>query len=111
MSATLLDATPEIPTALVVASGDAFNVVPLTTDRAFLDRYLNVIAPDVMPLEGRALQVTVAQAEGILTLAGVLAGQGGSSSCRAGALRIHASAASKSPALTSASSRPALPSS
>ena len=75
MAATLLDATPEIPTALVVASGDAFNVVPLTTDRAFLDRYLNVIAPDVMPLEGRALQVTVAQAEGILTLAGVLAGQ------------------------------------
>ncbi|MDP6012256.1 MAG: hypothetical protein QF629_01735 [Alphaproteobacteria bacterium] len=72
---TLIEALPDVPTAIVVGSGDAFNVVPLTTDRYFLNRYLNVIAPDVMPLEGRALPVIMAHAEGVLTRAGVSAGQ------------------------------------
>ena len=70
-AAALLDSAPDVPTALVVGSGDAFNVVPLTTDRDFMNRYLNVITPDVMPLEGQALPVTVAHSEAILTRAGV----------------------------------------
>tara|TARA_B100001123_G_scaffold212430_1_gene239910 strand:- start:1506 stop:2363 length:858 start_codon:yes stop_codon:yes gene_type:complete len=74
-AATLIDAAPDIPTALVVGSGDAFNVVPLTTDRDFTNRYLNVITPDVMPVEGRALPVTVAHSEAVLTRAGVAVGQ------------------------------------
>ena len=74
-AAALIDSAPEVPTALVVGSGDAFNVVPLTTDREFMNRYLNVITPDVMPLEGQALPVTVAHSEAILTRAGVVVGQ------------------------------------
>jgi len=74
-AATLIDSTPDVPTALVVGTGDAFNVVPLTTDRNFLDRYLNVIAPDVMPLDGQAIPLTVAHSEAILTRAGVVVGQ------------------------------------
>ena len=74
-AAALLDSAPDVPTALVVGSGDAFNVVPLTTDRDFMNRYLNVITPDVMPLEGQALPVTVAHSEAILTRAGVVVGQ------------------------------------
>ena len=73
--ATLIDSAPAIPTALVVGSGDAFSVVPLTTDRDFTNRYLNVITPDVMPIEGRALPITVAHSEAILTRAGVIVGQ------------------------------------
>ena len=72
---TLIDSAPDVPTALVVGSGDAFNVVPLTTDRNFVDRYLNVITPDVMPLDGQAIPVTVAHSEAILTRAGVVVGQ------------------------------------
>jgi len=74
-AAALLDSAPNVPTALVVGSRDAFNVVPLTTDRDFMNRYLNVITPDVMPLEGQALPVTVAHSEAILTRAGVVVGQ------------------------------------
>jgi len=74
-AATLIDSAPYIPTALVVGSGDAFNVVPLTTDRDFMSRYLNVITPDVMPIEGQALPVTVAHSEAVLTRAGVVVGQ------------------------------------
>jgi hypothetical protein len=74
-AATLIDSAPDVPTALVVGSGDAFNVVPLTTDRNFLDRYLNVITPDVMPLDGQAIPVMVAHSEAILTRAGVVVGQ------------------------------------
>ena len=74
-AAALIDSAPDVPTALVVGSGDAFNVVPLTTDRDFIDRYLNVITPDVMPVEGQAIPVTVAHSEAILTRAGVVVGQ------------------------------------
>ena len=74
-AAALIDSAPDVPTALVVGGGDAFNVVPLTTDRDFIDRYLNVITPDVMPIEGQAIPVTVAHSEAILTRAGVVVGQ------------------------------------
>ena len=71
----LIEASPRIPTALVVATADAFSVVPLTTDRAFIDRYLNVIRPEVMPITGQSLRVTLAHGEAVLTRAGIVAGQ------------------------------------
>ncbi len=74
-AAALIDSAPEVPTALVVGSGDAFNVVPLTTDRNFIDRYLNVITSDVMPTEGQEIPVMVAHSEAVLTRAGVVVGQ------------------------------------
>lgn len=71
----LLDQSPGVPTALVVATADAFDAVPLTTDRAYIERYLGVIKPDVMPVGGRSLYVAMAHSEGVLTRAGVVVGQ------------------------------------
>ena len=74
-AARILDQSPGIPTALVAVTGDAFDAVPLTRDRAFAARYLNVITPDVMPVGGRSVAVALAHGEAILTRAGVVAGQ------------------------------------
>ncbi len=71
----LLDAAPDVPTAVVAATGEAFGVVPFTTDRAHLDRYLQVIGPGVMPVSGRAPGMAVTHAESLLARAGMVVGQ------------------------------------
>lgn len=71
----ILDAAPTVPTALVLATAEAFSVVPLTTDRAHLDRYLKVISPDVMPVSGRAPGIAIVRAESLLAGADIVAGQ------------------------------------
>lgn len=71
----ILDAAPTVPTALVLATAEAFAVVPLTTDRAHLDRYLQVIEPDVMPVSGRAPGMAIVHAESVLARADIVAGQ------------------------------------
>lgn len=71
----LLEASPGVPTALVAVAADTFDVVPLTTDRQYLRRYLQVIDPAMMPLEGRALGLGLARANAILDEAGIVAGQ------------------------------------
>jgi len=72
---TLMADAPGVPTALVVATADAFDVVPLTTDAAFIERYLNVIAPDVMPLDGRSIDVALTHSEAVLARADIVVGQ------------------------------------
>ncbi|MDH3772554.1 MAG: hypothetical protein OET79_16410, partial [Nitrospirota bacterium] len=71
----ILDAAPTMPTALVVATAEAFGVVPFTTDRAHLDRYLQVINPDVMPVFGRAPGIAIVHAESLLERADIVVGQ------------------------------------
>ncbi|MGI9335148.1 MAG: hypothetical protein ACR2RL_18540, partial [Gammaproteobacteria bacterium] len=71
----LMEASPGVPTGIVVGTVDAFDVVPLTTDRAYVDRYVQVIAPDVMPLDGQSVRVAIAHGEAVLTRAGIVAGQ------------------------------------
>ena len=71
----ILDAAPTVPTALVLATAEAFDVVPLTTDRAHLDRYLRVIKPDVMPVSGRAPGIAIVHAESVLARADIVVGQ------------------------------------
>ncbi len=71
----LLDQSSGVPTAIVVATADAFDVMPLTTDRKQIDRYLQVIDADLMPVGGRALRLALAHAEGILARASIVAGQ------------------------------------
>jgi hypothetical protein len=53
----------------------AFDVVPLTRDYAHLDRYLQVLSPDVMPVEGRLLLRGVERAVALLDRAGIQARQ------------------------------------
>lgn len=71
----LIDASPQTPTALVAATAEAFDVVPLTTDRAQLDRYLQVIELEVMPVSGWAPGIAIVHAESVLERAGVIVGQ------------------------------------
>ena len=71
----ILDAAPTMPTALVVATAEAFDVVPFTTDRAHLDRYLRVIKPDLMPVSGRAPGIAITHAESLLARADMAVGQ------------------------------------
>ena len=71
----ILDAAPSMPTALVVATAEAFDIVPFTTDRVHLDRYLEVIKPDVMPVSGRAPAIAITHAESLLARAGLVVGQ------------------------------------
>jgi hypothetical protein len=71
----LLDLAPEMPTSLVIATAEAFDIVPFTTDRAHLDRYLRVISPDIMPVSGRALGIAIAHGEAMLERADIAVGQ------------------------------------
>ncbi|MGI9492277.1 MAG: hypothetical protein ACR2QF_07770 [Geminicoccaceae bacterium] len=71
----LLDAAPTMPTALVIATAEAFDVVPFTTDRAHFDRYLKVINPEIMPVSGRALGIAIVHAETMLERADIAVGQ------------------------------------
>ena len=71
----LLEASPGVPAAVVAVAGDAFDIVPLTTDRAQVSRYLQVLHPSLMPTPGRALQLGAAHGEAVLERAGVVAGQ------------------------------------
>ncbi len=71
----ILDAAPSVPTALVVATAEAFDIVPFTTDRAHLDRYLRVIDPELMPVAGRAPGIAITHAEALLKRADMAVGQ------------------------------------
>ena len=71
----ILDAAPATPTALVVATAEAFDIVPFTTDRDHIDRYLKVVGPEVMPVEGRAPGIAVVHGEAVLARAGLAVGQ------------------------------------
>ena len=71
----LIAASPDVPTALVAMAGDAYIVVPFTTDVRQIDRYLRVLAPDAMPIRGMAVHSGVALAEKAIADAGVVIGQ------------------------------------
>ena len=75
VAARLVEDAGPIPTALIVAAGDAYTVVPFTTDRRHLDRYLEIAEPELMPVPGRALHGGLAHAEGLLRGAGIAVGQ------------------------------------
>jgi hypothetical protein len=71
----LIDNDKNVPTAVIAVTERAFDVVPLTRDHAHLDRYLQVLSPDVMPLDGRLLLRGVERAVALLDRAGIQARQ------------------------------------
>lgn len=71
----LIDSDKNVPTAVIAVTERAFDVVPLTRDYAHLDRYLQVLGPDVMPIEGRSLLRGVERAVALLDRAGIQARQ------------------------------------
>lgn len=70
-----LDAAPNMPTSLVIATSEAFDIVPFTTDHAHFDRYLKVINADIMPVSGRALGIAIVHGEVMLERADIAVGQ------------------------------------
>ncbi|MGI9492822.1 MAG: hypothetical protein ACR2QF_10525 [Geminicoccaceae bacterium] len=71
----LIDDDKNVPTAVVAVTERAFDVVPLTRDYAHLDRYLQVLSSDVMPVKGRSLLRGVERAVALLDRAGIQARQ------------------------------------
>lgn len=71
----LIDNDKNVPTAVIAVTERAFDVVPLTRDYAHLDRYLQVLGPEVMPIEGRSLLRGVEQAIALLDRADIQARQ------------------------------------
>ena len=71
----LIDSADDVPTAVVAVTEHAFDVVPLTRDDTHLDRYLQVLSREVMPIEGRALMTGIERAISLLDRAGIQARQ------------------------------------
>ena len=71
----LIEAAPDVPTAIVAATSESFEAVPMTTDRAHLERYLQALDAEVMPVGGRFLELAAAHGEALLSRASMLAGQ------------------------------------
>lgn len=71
----ILELSPDVPTSLVALSSDAYTIVPFTTDRAQIDRYLRVLDADVIPDPGLSMHTGIAHAEKVLADAGVVAAQ------------------------------------
>ena len=71
----LIDSSNNVPTAVIAVTEHAFDVVPLTRDDTHLDRYLQVLTKDVMPIEGRSLLTGVERAVVLLDRAGIQARQ------------------------------------
>lgn len=71
----LIDSSSDVPTAVVAVTEHAFDVVPLTRDESHLDRYLQVLTKDVMPVEGRSLLTGVERAVALLDRAQIQARQ------------------------------------
>lgn len=75
VAATALLTREDIPTAIVAATSDAYTAVPLTLDRYQIERYLQVLDPELMPTGGQSLALGIAHGENMLEQSGVLAGQ------------------------------------
>ena len=66
----LLALRPDAPTALLAYAGSAHTVLPLTNDKDLLIYYLDELAPDVMPMEGRDAAAAIELGEKLLSEAG-----------------------------------------
>ena len=68
--ATLLRERKGGQVALVVYAGDAFTVAPLTDDASNVALFLDVLAPDVMPVDGQRADRAIAVSMRLLSQAG-----------------------------------------
>lgn len=66
---------PEVPTGVVAVTAQAFDVVPVTTDQQHLDRYLQVLSDQLVPVAGRQPERGLQRAALLLRRSEVMAGQ------------------------------------
>ncbi len=67
----ILDRRKEGQTGLAVFAGDAFGVIPLTSDTDTIRAMLRVLSPDLMPVQGSRLDLGLKQAGELLHQAGL----------------------------------------
>jgi len=71
----ILDRKDEGQTGLVVFAGDAFSVVPLTRDTKTISAMLQVLQPELMPVQGSRADLGLEQAGKLLQQAGIPRGE------------------------------------
>lgn len=67
--------TFDAPTGIIAVAGRAFDIVPITTDQTHIDRYLQVLEADMIPLRGRAPLAGLMLATEHLQRSKIVAGQ------------------------------------
>jgi len=70
----ILDKRKDGQTALLVYSGDAFVVTPLTDDTETIALMLKAISPDIMPVQGSRVDIALLKAQELLQQAGYISG-------------------------------------
>ncbi len=70
----ILDQRKDGQTALLVYSGDAFVVTPLTDDTETIALMLKAISPDIMPVQGSRVDIALLKAQDLLQQAGYVTG-------------------------------------
>ncbi len=70
----ILDSRKDGQTALLVYSGDAFVVTPLTDDTQTIALMLKAISPEIMPVQGSRADIALAKAQDLLKQAGYPSG-------------------------------------
>ena len=71
----ILDKRKDGQTALLVYSGDAFVVTPLTDDTETIALMLKAISPDIMPVQGSRVDIALLKAQDLLQQAGYVTGE------------------------------------
>ncbi len=71
----ILDKRKDGQTALLVYSGDAFVVTPLTDDTETIALMLKAISPDIMPVQGSRVDIALLKAQDLLQQAGYFTGE------------------------------------
>jgi Ca-activated chloride channel family protein len=70
----ILDSRKDGQTALLVYSGDAFVVTPLTDDTQTIALMLKAISPEIMPVQGSRVDIALSKAKDLLKQAGYPSG-------------------------------------
>jgi Ca-activated chloride channel family protein len=73
--ADILKRSPDGQVGLIAFAGDAFVVSPLTDDADTILSMLDVVVPEIMPVQGSRPDLALAKAKGLLTQAGAARGE------------------------------------
>lgn len=68
-------ADSQVSTSVIASSGDTYRIIPFTTDKSQIDRYVRVLNAKMIPMPGQSPHLALAQAERLLSDAGYIVRQ------------------------------------
>lgn len=68
-------ADSQVSTSVIASSGDTYRIIPFTTDKSQIDRYVRVLNANMIPMPGQSPHLALAQAERLLSDAGYIVRQ------------------------------------